>query len=129
MKLTWSTINEALNKNVNSKEFPTHFKLGNHLISDRREIANQFNSFFVNIGPSLSNKINTPVHKSFRDYLNTDHQSRFQLETVSEKTIEKNIIKLKAKKSCGKDGLSTTLLKSVKSELIKPLTVIVNQLY
>ena len=127
MKLTWSTIDEALNQNVNSKEIPTYFKLGNHLISDRREIANQFNSFFVNIGPSLSNKINTPVHKSFRDYLNTDHQSRFQLETVSEKTIQKTINKLKAKKSCGKDGLSTTLLKSVKSELIKPLTVIVNQ--
>ncbi len=48
----WKTINEVLNKTKNKKSFPVYFKNDNEKITDKLEIANHFNSFFINIGKS-----------------------------------------------------------------------------
>ena len=37
--------------------------VNNQYITDNNELANEFNKFFVNIGPSLSNKILKNVPK------------------------------------------------------------------
>ena len=70
MRKTWSTINETINKiNQKKKQFPKSLMLEGQSIYDKSVIANEFNNFFVNIGPNLADKISTPPNKSHKEYL------------------------------------------------------------
>ena len=128
IKMTWSVINDALNRNARPKQHNIRFKINDEVITDKQIIANNFNIFFVKIGPSLSKEIKAPSNKSFRDYLTKTYQSTFEFETVHEETIIKPINELKNKNSTGKDGISSKLLKAIKTSLIQPLTLIFNQM-
>ena len=46
MKKTWTTINEILSKSNNKNQFPSYFTMKDKKISDKQDIANQFNTFF-----------------------------------------------------------------------------------
>ena len=52
MKKTWSTINEVLNKTKMKKDFPDYFKIYGINVSNKKIIANKFNKYFIDIGPS-----------------------------------------------------------------------------
>ena len=84
-------------------------KINDEVITDKQIITNNFNIFFVNIGPSLSKEIKAP--SNFRDYLTKTYQSTFDFKTVHEETIIKHINKLKNKNSTGKDGIAVNYLK------------------
>ena len=56
LKKSWGTLNEALNRNKQKIDLPSEFIYKNKAITDRVEIANSFNEYFVNIGPNLSEK-------------------------------------------------------------------------
>ena len=47
MKKTWATINETLNRNRKSNDFPLEFIVNNESITDTKDIANHFNNFFL----------------------------------------------------------------------------------
>ena len=57
MKKTWKTIDETLNRRKNKSKFPSEFIVNNRSITDHKEIADQFNIFFSNIGSTLSDSI------------------------------------------------------------------------
>ncbi len=66
----------------------------------------------------------TPANQHFSDYLKTKY-NKFKEVTTGE--IEKIIDNLKTKSSYGWDNISTKLMKSIKTALINPLTIIINQ--
>ncbi len=66
---TWKTISGILNKTKRKKNLPTIFKDNENIIHDKNVITNKFDSFFANIGLSISDKINMPQHKTFHHYL------------------------------------------------------------
>ena len=93
-----------------------------------KDIANSFNEYFSRIGPSLSENINVSgKDKSYDEYLTNSVNSQFSFAPVSENEILKIIKSLKNKKSYGIDGISSVLLKSISNEIVKPLTLIINQ--
>ena len=59
IRKTWQTINDTLNRKRRSKDFPQEFILFNgKIISDHKQIANEFNDFFISIGePECHNKV------------------------------------------------------------------------
>ena len=100
------------------------FTHGQQQLTDHREIANQFNIFFANIGPIQSSSINYTGDKTF-----DANKISFEHKYVNESTIMTIITNIPNKNSCGFDGLSTTILKSIKGIIIKPLTLIINQIF
>ena len=98
------------------------------LLTDRFEIANQFNIFFVNIGTKCIENIATPPNKSYKDYLTSPCETSFNFTSVTEDDININILKLNSKMSSGRDGISNTLLKTIMPIISKPLTLIINQM-
>ena len=124
---TWLTINTVLNRVDNKKEFPKYFIVDNNHIYDQDKVANEFNKFFVNIGPNLAERINTSSTQNFKDYLNATIDNSFQFNNISLQDIIKIIDNLKSKTSYGFDGISNKLLKYVKDELAEPLLLIINQ--
>ena len=63
----------------------------------------------------------------FTDYLNNPTVHHFNFNTITESETLSIINKLKNKNSSGKDEISNKLLKSIKDEIAKPLTIIINQ--
>ena len=87
-----------------------------------------FNIFFSNIGSTLSDSIEIADSTlDFTDYLNNPTEHHFNFNTITESETLSIINKLKNKNSSGKDEISNKLLKSIKDEIAKPLTIFINQ--
>ena len=122
---TWKTINEFLTKNQTKNKFPTVFNDNGSMIADRVNIANKFNVFFTNIGEKIAKGINYDGNKNYVNYLNKE--IHFTFMNIDEVVIKKIIYNLPPKSSSGCDGISSKLLKVIEPVIIKPLTLLINQ--
>ena len=127
IRRTWKTINEILTKNQTKNKFPTVFNDNGSMITDKVNIANKFNVFFTNIGEKIAKGINYDGNKNYGHYLNKDIHSSFTFMNIDEDAINKIIYNLPPKSSSGCDGISTKLLKVIAPVIIKPLTLLINQ--
>ena len=125
--LSWKTINEILTKNQTKNKFPTVFNDNGSMITDKVNIANKFNVFFTNIGEKIAKGINYDGNMTYGHYLNKDIHSSFTFMNIDEDAINKIIYNLPPKSSSGRDGISTKLLKVIAPVIIKPLTLLINQ--
>ena len=124
---TWKSINEVLSKKGNKNTSPTSLNVNGNEITNTSEIANTFNTFFTNIGNELANKINYSGTKDFTYYLRNRQNQKFTLNEVNEQTVTRIIVNLPAKNSCGYDDISSIFLKRITTSIIKPLTIVINQ--
>jgi hypothetical protein len=53
-KLTWKNINNLLNRTENKTSFPEYFIHNGSMYNNANDIANGFNSYYVNVGPNLA---------------------------------------------------------------------------
>ena len=125
IKQTWKIIKETLNRSKRDA-LPNRFLVGEQYIDDPKEIANAFNSYFINIGPSVASHIVTDV--SYKDYLSENRTTTIKIKFVKEEAVDSIINKLKNKTSRGIDGISNQILKIAKAELLRPITFLVNQM-
>ena len=89
-------------------------------------IADSFNKFFANVGPTLSEKI--PKGRNFQHFLNeVDKPEKvFRLHEVNDFIIRAVIKRFKNKKSSGMDGFSNKVLKDICPEILPHLTKVIN---
>ena len=94
---------------------------------DKTDIANQFNSFVLNVGPDLASEIDSTNKLPYTNSLrrNVNEIFRFQVQTQDE--IMKILTSLRTKDSSRFDGISTKFSKFLAPSLISPLTLIINQ--
>ena len=107
MGKSWKIVKSVLNKN-HTKNVQSTFCANGKTISDTKEIAANFNNFFVNIGPSLSSKIPF-TEGNVTDYL-TRCQNIIFLYPVNESEVNKIIKNLKDSNS-GWDEIDSSVLK------------------
>ena len=124
---TWKVIKEVTNKTTNKTQLPELFKLDGKITADKIDTANQFNTFFTNIRPSLATKITTDGNKTFKSFLNEPSAHEFTFNKITEVDVLNIIDKLPSKASSGVDGISPILLKHIKNEICRPVTLILNQ--
>ena len=128
LRKTWRTIDDTLNKKSNKSKFPSKFIVNNRTVTDHKKIADEFNIFFSNIGSTLSASIKLDDSTiAFTDYLDNPTDHRFSFSKITENETLTIINSLKSKYSSGNDDISNRLLKSIKCEISKPLTIIINQ--
>ena len=85
MKKNWGIINKILNKVKQRSNFPSTFTLGSRTITDSRKIANEFNTFFANVGAISSTNVDTHSdNNGHNNYLNSPTAHRFQFDLISE---------------------------------------------
>ena len=58
-------INEIINKKKVTNAFPKQFLINDNFETDPKNIAQQFNKYFVEIGPKLASSINNHGHDTF----------------------------------------------------------------
>jgi hypothetical protein len=128
IKKTWNTIKLIFNKTNDKQTFPEAFIVDGISISDVNTIADQFNKYFINIGPNLSENISIPRNSSYQDFLVSPVMNNiFTFRKINHAEVSKIIDDLKPKSSCGIDCISNKLIKLIKYEILSPLTLIINQ--
>lgn len=98
----------------------------NITVSDPYEIANGFNNFFINAGPSLA--ANIPFCEgNVCDYLCDKQANSMYLTPISELEVLNVVKSLSNKTSMDHNGISMDIIKKVISNIAKPFTYICNK--
>ena len=117
-------INQIIGRNKKDNQ-QTVFKKGIDLVTSPIEIANEFNKFFVNIGPKLAKEINNSG-KDYFEYMNNPLCENIFMKPIVETEIIKIISKFNKNKSPGHDDIGNNVLKKISKEIAIPLTRIFN---
>ena len=130
LKKTWRTISETLCRNKKHCDVPSRFFHDGKELSEPKAIANAFNVYFANIGKNLAATIEQDNNADFNhmQYLGTPTKTSFNFHCITEIETMKAIDTLENKSSSGHDGISNKIVKLLKNEISKPLTVIINQM-
>ena len=127
IKKTWQTISDIICKSNTKRKTLDKIIVDSKVITDKREICNNFNDFFANIGQQLATHIKPISNKTYDTFLKYWLILSFAFTLVAENDVLKHLSSLRTKNSTGIDGISVKLLKKISSALISPLTLIINQ--
>ena len=126
MKGTWKILNEVLRGTSITSKIPDTFLDGNKEIHSKKDIADGFNNFFINVGPNLASGIQKSVNKRVIDYLEDPNGSTMYLDPVNEMEIV-NIVRAFGKKtSLDCYGMNMALIKQIIVPIVKPFAHICN---
>ena len=128
IKNTWNTIKTLINKNRSTRKMQTKFCVNGSYVEGDLKIANEFNKFFTEIGPSLASEIK-PINSNLlvQSFLLSNIESNFSFSNVTENTIRQIIKNFKNKTSSGYDNINAIFIKKLQNNLITPITILVNQ--
>ena len=127
IRKTWDTLKGIICKNKMKSEYPRNFIDRGQQIAGDKNIADKFNEYFTQIGPSLANSIDISNKATFDTYLKKPNSSCFQFEYTDVPSVQKIIKNLKPKSSAGHDNISSKLLRQVGDIVAYPLSIIINQ--
>ena len=124
VKRTWSIINGILHTKGNKSPIPDALKFGSNIINDPNQIANAFNDFFVNVGPTLASNIHSST--TAEQYLKDVNSSTLFMTPTDDGEIYKVALScLKPNKSAGYDNIKPSILRKVIHFIVKPLSHII----
>ena len=123
LKASWKTLKTVINKGTKGK-LPKLFRDGEKEVTNPKDIADRFNKFFTNIGPTLAKSI--PKSSSLPlKYLNEKIKESVLFSPVLENEV-KNILMLLKNSAGGWDGFDAQIIKQIKDFIISPFTHICN---
>ncbi len=125
-KQTWKLLNNILGR-CNKSIISSRFRIGSSYVSDPTTIANNFNSYFVNVGPNLAREI-PATDIDFHHFLQnvaSPRNSLFLSPTNYDEII--SICKsLNSDSSPGHDDIKPDIVKKVANFIAHPLAHIFN---
>ena len=126
IRKTWRVINNLIGKTNEKNTISESFEIDGINITNKDKIANEFCNFFTNIGLKYANDIPNSIHR-YDHYLKNKNNTNMFMAPTDQNEIIRMIDLLKRKHSSGHDNISSALLKDIKSEIAKPLTILFNK--
>ena len=125
LKKTWQIMKDIINKNKSKKPPPEYFEINNKKVSDRKQIVEGFNQFYVNIGPNLCKSL--PMNNSNPvTYLKDRNINSMFIEPTDENEVRRIIMTLKDS-AVGWDDISANIIKKCTEYILMPLVHIYNR--
>ena len=123
IKCTWKILNTIIRKGQQSSPLPDKFMSNGKTVTHKKDNANGFNDFFVNVDTSLAKYINIPDENTHvLDYLKSENHESMFLASVEESEVINIVRNCKHKNSTGYDGIDMTIIKQVIYHISKPFT-------
>ena len=124
-KKTWEGIKSIIN--INKVKFPqiSQLKVNNKTLNDQKDIAQELNNFFVNVGPNVEKEIPKNSTIKPKNFLKSRNQVNFLIAHVSNEEILE-IIKELDNKSVGPNSIPVKLLKLIPDLIVVPLCEIIH---
>lgn len=123
-KLLWKMINNSLNKTLQADPIKS-IKLNNNNLTSEKQIANEFNDYYINIADKMANDITSNACRSGKSITPKCKNTIF-LKPVDAAEIKGYIYELKISKSPGIDKITARTLREVADYIAPPLTHIIN---
>ena len=124
IKDTWKVINTILNKS-HVQDHIRCLTIDNSRVTDRKEIVQQLNNYFTNIGQSLTRNIPDSINK-FTYYMDPPKKDTMQLVPTNETEILSIIKNLKNTSSTGNDDIPSSVIKYAANSIAKPMAILIN---
>lgn len=123
VRKSWDILKEIINRKKPKNLIET-LLIKNRKITNKKDIAESFNNYFVQVGPNLAKDIppNTISPTSFMN--NRDYNSIFLQPVVHNEVV--NIIKNLKKSSPGWDEIKGDIVSSVSDCIVSPLVHVIN---
>ena len=123
--MIWKGIRQIITLKHKNKRQPSIINVKGKDVNPKN-IADAFNNFFTNIGPSLSKTI-LQSKKNFTNFLNNSSLNSFVLKPVTHDEVRKLVSQLNNRKVLGPASIPVTILKDNIEVLVRPLTPTLNQ--
>jgi len=120
---TWTIIKDLINLKNDRYQAVPELKVLSSVINNEQAISSAFNEYFVNIGPSLANKIPN-VEGHVTDYIGGNFQHSMIVNSTDATEIINITMQLKNSDSKGHDGISSKLTKAIIPEIANILAII-----
>ena len=124
-KQLWKGVNLIRGKGSKTTNI-TSLEVEEETITGDKNIAETLNSFFVNVGPSLSEKL-PESQNNYADYLQYYAHNAFTFDEVSENDTLKLLCNLKDSKSTGPHKINARLVKDSAEVICPTLTKLFNR--
>ena len=126
VKKLWEIFGPVINPGKIRKQTTIDkLEINQHQYTTHKDISDQMNKYFSNIGRLESNSITSAT--SHRKYLKQPTQNSMFLRAITEDELRKEIKKLNIHKATGPDNVSAQIIKRTESEVIQPLLHIINR--
>lgn len=123
LRKSWSIMKEVINRKK-SVYLSDKFTVNGEITTDKKVIADQFNKFYVNIGPTLAKNIPSS-NIDPTSYIKTHFSHTMYLNPTDVLEVG-DIVKSLKDVSAGYDGITAKVVKVSFSSFIQPLTHILN---
>ena len=120
-KKSWAIINELTQRKIKNNHKISELIVNNRKITDKTEIANVLNEYFINVASNLATnkRLKLPNLEKVDQTINS-------FAEISEREVLLYINSLKSQSSTGPDGISAKTLKICKEHIVHPLCYIFN---
>ena len=124
----WKVINNIIGKHKHSGSIISYIMVDGARKYDPDVIANEFGKFYSQLGSKLASQIKRSA-KPIEEYLSKIPRTlqSLALHSTSALEIEKIAMALPSKTSFGYDKISNVMLKSIKTAISTPLSIVFNQ--
>lgn len=126
MKKLWQVLRELTGVKLRSSSSTNcEFIVNDEPTRNKKLIADSFNKYFVDVGPSLAAKV---PHSNLapEDYMHGNYSQSIFLAPATQIEVLNCVLKLKSSSAPGQDSLKSDIVKSVASELAAPLAHVIN---
>ena len=106
MKKNWRIISESLNKNSRNS-VPNTVLIDGVECSDRKKIAEKFNSYFVSVAKLEDGNTDQKNDNNLRDYITDQINTHFTFYPIDNIDTKRMIKNVKLSNSKGHDGISS----------------------
>ena len=118
-------LTPVMNKESKSQNTPESFIHEKQEIKGAKDIANEFNNYFINVGPNIAKTLGSKYNDALT-YLEMSNEHTMFLRPTDSTEITKIVGNMKNKSSFGYDLISPKILKSTIKSIVTPLAHIIN---
>uniref|UniRef100_A0A3B3B6W1 Reverse transcriptase domain-containing protein n=1 Tax=Oryzias melastigma TaxID=30732 RepID=A0A3B3B6W1_ORYME len=124
----WKTLKEVSNRHSQDKRIPEYFVHEGKVINDQTQIANEFNSFFVNVGTNIVKHRENLIHTESASLQQNTKKilNSIYIDEITEQDILTIVRKSKNKTSTDCDGIDMIIVKQTIDCILRPLLYIFN---
>ena len=125
IRKTWVGIRSLINVKNSSKPDISQLNINGKIIDDPKDIVNNVNTFFVNVGPETDKNVPKVNHISPEKYLKNRNQFNFIIAHISNEEVL-DLIHALPNKSSGPASIPLELLQVAADLIVVPLCHIIN---
>ena len=125
LRKTWRLINSLIGGTI-FENSPESFIVDGNIITNKSEIADNFNKYFVDIGSRLAASIQ-PVSAHFSDYLKESYKDSFMLYPTDPAEIIRIVLNFENKSSAGYDEIPVKIMKTSIHAIAHPMSALINK--